>query len=181
MRNDCWLRSALGANALFSAASGGILVMAPASVGTWIGFDGDSLLRFVGGGLLVYAAFLVYLAAFARRPAPLSVAASLADMAWVAATIVVAAFAPSAFSLQGWFIVGGVACAVLAFGLAQAAGIARLLQHPDATLRTDRDVRAIIAETVDAASARGAGDAIRSAKIRNSLPRSSADEHSPND
>lgn len=125
------LRTALAANATFSSASGALLTLAPGTLGTFLGFPHDAILRGIGVALLAYAGVLAFLAFRSRAPMLLSACAGVADFGWVGATISVAAIAPGLFSEVGWWAVGGVALVVAVFGMAQAVGIVQAFRHPD--------------------------------------------------
>lgn len=58
MNNDCLLRTALGANALFSATTGLAMAVFPDAIGSLIGLESAFLLTFVGLGLIAYSVFV---------------------------------------------------------------------------------------------------------------------------
>jgi uncharacterized membrane protein len=117
------LRGALIANALFSFATGLLLVGFAEPVATVVGEVAPLVLRVIGAGLLPFAAFLVWTA---RRSVPRPVfvlVASIADLGWVAGSAGLLVFLPSLFSPAGTVAVAGVAGAVLVFGLLQLGGL----------------------------------------------------------
>jgi len=113
------LRGALIANALFSAATGLLLVGFAEPVATAVGEVAPLVLRVIGAGLVPFAAFLVWTA---RRP-DFVLGASIADLGWVAGSAGLLVFLPSLFSSAGAVAVAGVAGVVLVFGLLQIAGL----------------------------------------------------------
>lgn len=81
------LRPALVSNAVFSGASGLVLVLASPLVARWLGPQVHWVYPILGAGLLL---FCLTLCAVAVRPAPLAVLGiTAADFGWVAATTVV--------------------------------------------------------------------------------------------
>jgi len=120
------LRRALLGNASFSAASGLVLLLAPATVGTWLDFEAPLFFRILGVGLLLFAAELVFQATRKTPNRPRGWIASVADFSWVLVSGALLALFPGALSTSGWAIVLGVAAVVLVFGCAQAFALRRL-------------------------------------------------------
>ena len=119
------LRRALLGNAVFSSAGGLVLCFAPATVGAWLGFEAPVLFRFLGVGLLIFAAELIFQAV---RQSPNHLRgwiASVADFSWVLASGALPLIFPEALSTRGWIIVLGVAAVVLVFGCVQALALRR--------------------------------------------------------
>lgn len=122
MNNDCLLRTALGANALFSATTGLAMAVFPDAIGSLIGLESAFLLTFVGLGLIAYSVYLLFLARGGMLTV-LSLIATFGDLAWTTGTAVLFAFAPDVFSSAGWAIASVVAIIVFLFAVLQLAGI----------------------------------------------------------
>ncbi|NBC86488.1 MAG: hypothetical protein GVY25_09885 [Bacteroidetes bacterium] len=127
--NPTLLRLALGGNALFSASCGLILVSATEPLTAVIGDVDPWILRLLGIGLLLFAAFLFW---NAWRPTPHPVFALLitgADLGWVAGSVVLMLIPSTPLSASGTGVVAGVACVVLVFALLQVAGLWALTRN----------------------------------------------------
>jgi hypothetical protein len=122
MKNDCLLRTALGANALFSATTGLAMAVFPDAIGSLIGLESAFLLMIVGLGLIVYSVYLLVLARGGMLTV-LSLIATFGDLAWTTGTALLFAFAPDVFSSTGWAIASAVAIIVFLFGVLQLVGI----------------------------------------------------------
>jgi uncharacterized membrane protein len=125
--NATLLRRALGANALFSAVSGLLLVGAPDSTAALLGDVAPWILRPTGIGLLLFAAFLVWVARRPTPPASYALLATGADLGWVAGSAVLLVL--PVLSASGVGLVAGVAGVVLAFALLQGAGLRALTRN----------------------------------------------------
>ena len=139
--NATLLRRALGANALFSVSTGLLLTGAPDWTAALLGDVAPWMLRLIGVGLLLFAAFLVWVA---RRPAPRASYALLAtgaDLGWVAGSAVLLAF--PVLSTTGVGLVVGVAGVVLVFALLQGAGLRALTRnrHGKTTARSAVEIK----------------------------------------
>jgi hypothetical protein len=119
------LRIALLANALFAAATGTALLVAPGAVAVALGIDPHPLLAALGGGLLVFATDLVHQATRARLRTWRAAYATLLDLGWVAASAVLLATSSAHLSETGVVLVASIGVAVLAFAAAQTWGIDR--------------------------------------------------------
>lgn len=125
------LRYALGANALFSASSGLVLVGVAEAAASAIGTVAPVVLRAVGGGLLLFAAFLLW-TAWRPRPHPTYVLlATGADLAWVVGSAGLLLFERSGLTAVGRGAVAGVAVVVLALAIAQLIGLRALTLNRD--------------------------------------------------
>src|SRR5260370_12137468 len=118
------LRIALMGNALFSAMSGLILILAGQWVVGLVGLAESVNLITMGISLLVFAVTLVVFAR--RKPIKVSDAwiAVVLDLAWVIGSYPLLFVVP--FSTTGKWIVGIVAEVVMLFALAQWLGIRRI-------------------------------------------------------
>ncbi len=129
---DRLLSAALAGNAAFSAASGIVLLLAPDSVGDWLGVRQSGLLMSTGGALLGFAGVATS-QALRRTRVPLGpLLISLADLAWVIGTALVLLVVGGSFSGLGVAVLLLVAATVAGFALAQLLGIARSYQAPAA-------------------------------------------------
>ncbi len=124
------LRNALLANATFSALSGLALVLFSSDAAGLLGIGSPIVYQVLGLGLLGFAGVVIWTAT--RRPINTFVAMliSLADLLWVAGTIVVILVAYSALKTTGIVAMLGVAAFVLFFGLRQLVGIGRVYAAP---------------------------------------------------
>ncbi len=122
MNNDFLLRSALHANAAFSATTGLAMAALPNSVGSLIGLQNPFPLTIVGLGLIVYSAYLLVLARGGKLMV-LSLIATFGDLAWTLGTVLLFAFAPGVFSIAGWGVAFLVAIIVSLFAALQLGGI----------------------------------------------------------
>lgn len=130
---DRLLSVALTGNAAFSAGTGIVLLLAPDSVGSWLGVRQPGLLMSTGGALLGFAALALSQGARRTRVPLGPLLISLADLAWVIGTALVLLLAGGDFSALGMALLLVVAAIVAGFGLAQLLGIARSYRAPTAT------------------------------------------------
>jgi hypothetical protein len=133
--NNCMcntrLKIALGANAAFSALSGILFTLAaPAVAGVMLvgsvsllGLGEVALLRLLGVGLLLFAAFVAWTAWHARPLAPMVMAISIADFGWVIGSMFLLAITASVFTASGIVAVAAVAGLVLVFGVLQLGAL----------------------------------------------------------
>jgi len=125
------LRRALLANALFSATTGTLALLAPDRVATWLGLDAPAVIQSTGAQLLGFAAFVAFVAR-RRRPQPGSVMLiSAADLLWVLGTAALLAGWSELLSVTGITLLVGIAALVDTFAILQLAGLARQYRHPD--------------------------------------------------
>jgi len=112
------LRGTLRANAAFSATGGLVALVGFAPIDSVLGIGNRLVVAVTGVGLLVFAALVVAVAAFEpRRMVRGTLAISIADLSWIAATAVV--FAAVDLYRAAAPILGGVALMVAAFAVAQ--------------------------------------------------------------
>lgn len=129
MMNPTLLRLAIGGNALFSAFCGLILVSTTEPAAAVIGDINPWVLRLLGIGLLLFAAFLFW---NVWRPTPHPVFALLitgADVGWVAGSAVLMLIPSTPMSASGTGVVAGIAGVVLVFALLQVAGLRALTRN----------------------------------------------------
>lgn len=122
---DRLLRSALGANAAFSTASGLALALAPGSIGDAMGGLPALALQIVGVCLLAFAAAVVWVRAGAARRPGRVLAVTVADIAWVVASTVFLVL-PVPLSPIGIGLVVGIAAVVAVLAVLQLAGLREL-------------------------------------------------------
>ena len=126
MPGNSLARRALTANAVFSAVSGfALATLAP----FWAEFLLHSppallpsALQLLGGGLVVFAAMLVWLAAAPKRMARWIRLVVWADLAWVVTTGMLLVSLRGQFTGAGAVLLIVVACIVALFGLLQQRG-----------------------------------------------------------
>jgi hypothetical protein len=119
------LRTALLANAVFSAACGLLMLVEPVFVENLLGIQAGLLLRLLGFGLLLFAVDLVCQATRRRLATWRALYASVADVLWVISSGVGLVLFSDLFSPMGVGVVAIVAGVVLAFGCWQIWGIDR--------------------------------------------------------
>jgi hypothetical protein len=122
---DATLRTALRANAVFSALCGAVLAAGSGVLGPWLGIPSTALVG-VGVGLLPWA-FLLY--RNAGRPEPSLAEARLAvagDVMWVVGSAVVLVLDPLGFSTAGKVAIAVIALVVADFAIWQSIGLGRL-------------------------------------------------------
>lgn len=117
---------ALLANAALSGTSGLILLLAAGPAGAWLGVAEPWLLRALGGGLVAFGTGLYFLARSERPGRGLVLAASVADIAWVAASAALLLGLPGLLTPAGRAAVAAVALVVAGLGGAQLAGLQQL-------------------------------------------------------
>jgi Ca2+/Na+ antiporter len=117
------LRTALVANALFSALTGMALLVFGEPIAGWIGVGAPFVYRVLGGGLLVFAGLVGWIGT--RRTVDTFRAAliSLADLLWVIGTVVLILSTLETVETHGIVALLLVATVVLFFGLRQLRGI----------------------------------------------------------
>ncbi|MDZ4297760.1 MAG: SRPBCC family protein [Moraxellaceae bacterium] len=124
------LRMALAANALFSLTCAGVMILFPATVGQWLGVNAPLLLQTLGAGLVLFAVDLLHQATRQRLATWRALYASLADLLWVVASVIVLVAFTQLFTPVGTALVVAIAAIVLLFGLLQLRGIALLHRLP---------------------------------------------------
>ena len=123
MNTTCPLRTALFANAVFSAACALLLLIWPAFVGDLLGIQTPLILRLLGFGLLIFSVDLVHQAMRPRLVTWRALYASVGDFLWVIGSVLGLLLFPGLFSVTGVVVALAVAGVVLAFGVWQVWGI----------------------------------------------------------
>ena len=119
------LRTALKANAIFSALAASVLLIADGMVAALLGtYDALGTIHFVGLNLAVFAGILFWLMRSDNVARPIVIAVIAADLLWVAASWV--AIGSGTTSGQGSWAVGIVADIVLLLAIVQYVGLRRL-------------------------------------------------------
>jgi len=146
------LHRALGANALFSAASGTACLLFGASIAPVIGNIDPWILRLLGAALLLFAAFLFRLTRQSSLNPTASLFATLADLGWVLGSLVLLLLPSDAVSAAGSGIIAGVAAVVLLLALLQITGLrARTLNRDGRTAaRSAFEIRTPVSAPADA-------------------------------
>jgi len=119
------LRTALLANACFSAICALLLVTLPTSVGDLLGIQAPLVLRLLGCGLLLFSVDLVHQVMQPQLLIWRALYASVSDFRWVVGSILGLLLFPNLFSVTGVAMVLLVAMVVLVFGIWQMYGITR--------------------------------------------------------
>lgn len=123
------LRTALRANAAFSATSGLTALLWAHPLADWMGGFSPWILLALGPGLLLFAVILLLEARRARPVPSAALAISIADLAWVAGSAVLLIVAGHALSAGGAWTVIVVALVVLALATWQLAGLRGLTRN----------------------------------------------------
>ena len=119
------LRTALFANAVFSALCGLVMLAWSEFVGTLLGLQALLVFRLIGCGLLLFAAALLHQATRPRLATWRALYASVADFLWVISSLLGLLLFPRLFSETGVAVVLVVAAVVLTFSIWQMRGIDR--------------------------------------------------------
>lgn len=146
--NESLLRNALTANGLFSALIGVICILAPNAISGFLfqrqfglfGMTPDGLIFGLGIGLVLFAAFVLWMARQTFLHIGRAKIVTTMDVGWVLGTIALLFTSSGFFSSAGQVIVFVVAAMVLIFSIEQAIGIAIIYQgshHVFATTRGD--------------------------------------------
>ncbi|MGJ3243892.1 MAG: SRPBCC family protein [Opitutales bacterium] len=126
---QAWLRTALTGNALFSAATGLLLLAVPHLLAEWLGISAGAWLRLLGLGLIGFALELGYQVTRRRLRPWRALLASAADGIWVLASLVLLLAFPQVLSEPGRLVVAGVAGIVAVMGACQMAGLVHLFRE----------------------------------------------------
>jgi len=122
------LKNALAGNAVFSVASGLVILFANRWLVKFLGLPNKVSLAVLGVSLIVYAALLWL---NARRPKvrmPDAWVAIMMDVAWVVGSYAVILLVP--FSVRGKWMIALVAELVLVFAVLQWLGIRKIRKSP---------------------------------------------------
>ena len=122
------LRKAIQANAIFSAGSGLLIVVAESLVLGWLGLEGISIWP-VGVMLLAFSVYLFYLSRSNRVPGASVQGIILGDWAWVGGTALLVYLKASLFSGFGLFLLLDVAVIVAIFAIMQTRGLRYAQKH----------------------------------------------------
>ena len=120
------LTNALRANAVFSAISGLVIVFLHDQVLQWLGISGVNIIG-LGIGLVLFSAYLFWMASRATLPRSRVSGVIAGDWAWVVASTVLLFFRAEMFSTLGIFLVADVALLVMVFAIWQQRGLSRLM------------------------------------------------------
>jgi len=130
------LRFALLSNATFSTACAVAAFTSASSLGAHFAGAPSLVFQILAGGLVVFAASLVWQA---TRPNPPLFAVAMTivqDALWVVGSVILATTVGGRFSELGLALFIGVGVVVAVLGAAQAWGLARLVREPDRSLDT---------------------------------------------
>ena len=111
------LQKILIGNALFSLASGGLLVGASTETAQWFHSSQPLAFQYTGVVLLLFA-LMVYLSSKKQDPKAVSFII-IQDLLWVVASIYVVLYRPFDFSEKGRLAIAIIACIVGSFALLQ--------------------------------------------------------------
>ncbi len=117
------LRSALLANAVFSAGCALFMIVNPVLTGELLGIQAPLILRGIGLALLIFAADLVHQATRPVMALWRAYYASAADLLWVLGTFIGLYLFPGVLSATGLIIVLAVAGVVFVCAIWQLCGI----------------------------------------------------------
>jgi hypothetical protein len=122
--NDRLLRLALRGNAAFSTACASICLVAAAPLAGALGVPNAVVLVGLGGQLLVFAAFLVWLSMRPKIHPGIALGVILADIAWVVGTVPIVL--AGLLTTTGVWTALAVADLVALFGVLQWVGLRRM-------------------------------------------------------
>ena len=125
---DRLLRIALRCNAAFSTVCAAVALLFAEPLAATFGLPGAAALQGLGVQLLVFALFLVWLAARPRIPTGLALAVIVADLLWVAGTVPVVW--GDLLTRTGDWVALGVADVVALFAVLQMFGLRRVRAAP---------------------------------------------------
>jgi len=146
------LRTALRANATFSAVSGLTALLWAIPLAGWMGGFSPWILLALGPGLLLFALLLIVETRRARPVPSAALAISIADLAWVVGSAVLLMVAGPALSAGGAWTVIVVALVVLFLATWQLAGLRALTRNTRGrtAARSAFDIRLEVAARPDA-------------------------------
>jgi hypothetical protein len=119
------LRTVLRGNTLFSLVSGITLVIGAGTLSVFTGIEPAIVLTVVGVGLIIYAAFLWYVAAPQTPNRRLVWSVIVADTLWVVGSIILLFADPLSLTIAGKWAVGILADVVATFAVLQYLGLRR--------------------------------------------------------
>lgn len=124
--NDRLLRTALRGNGIFSALSGGLLLVASRPLAEWLGVSSAAALLVLGIILLLYAVDLFWVTTGENLSLPFAWFAIIMDVIWVIGSIILLVIDPLGLTVAGKWAIGLVAEVVALFAIAQWLGVRRL-------------------------------------------------------
>lgn len=128
--NSSLLRTALGANALFSAIAGVSLLAYPSEFAQLFGGIGAGWLVALGGGLVIFALDLLHQVSKTKIAGWRALLASVADILWVIGSIVILIVFQDALPPIAQKVIGVVAAFVFLFAFCQLLGLHLLYKVP---------------------------------------------------
>lgn len=129
-KTDRLLRRALSANAAFSGLSGIALIVGFGPIGQLVGVHLPGLFIAIGVGLLLFALGLSQNARRTTIDRTQAVIATIADIAWVAASGAILLINPEPLTLAGKWLIAIVADVVALFAVLQLWGLRRWRDRP---------------------------------------------------
>ena len=121
-RSAAKLRKAIQANAVFSAVSGLLIVVAEPLVLGWLGLEDDGIWP-VGAMLIGFSGYLFWMSRSSRVPGALVQGVIFGDWAWVGGTALLVYLKASLFSGFGLFLLLDVAVIVSILAIMQTRGL----------------------------------------------------------
>jgi len=122
IKRGATLKRALLGNALFSVVSGLTIVMAHDAVLAWLGLEGINIAG-IGFFLILFAAYLFWLASRKDVSALLVKGVIAGDWLWVVGSALLLALVGKAFSTTGWLLIIIIAVIVAGFAIWQGRGL----------------------------------------------------------
>jgi hypothetical protein len=120
------LRRTLLGNAIFSTISGGLFVVGASPLATLIGLPSPIILTVMGLGVIGFAALLFRVTRLDSIPRSLAVTTLVADVLWVAASIVFLLTDWIPFTPEGKWVIAIVADIVGLFALLEFIGLRQM-------------------------------------------------------
>ncbi len=113
------LKIVLIANALFSFVTGLMCLLFTSKLSNFLTVENSIILSILGIGLLIFAAFVLFVATQRTGSRLFVNGIILADFTWVLASITLIILRPVSFSLGALSLIAAIAFIVLTFGLLQ--------------------------------------------------------------
>lgn len=150
--DDTLLRRALLGNAVFSAASAGVMALWAPSLARLLGAVEPAVLYVVAGALSLFALDLVHQTRAGHVHPLRALGATAGDLLWVAGSGLLLLLWPELLTPEGKAVVAGVAAVVAAFAGLQLLGLARYARNQSG--RTDAPSRYVLRRRLDAPAER---------------------------
>ena len=120
------LRYALTSNAIFSSISGLLMLVAASYIAELLGNIPPIIITITGAGLIIFAAWVFFIARSDSVPKADVWAVIIGDTGWVVGSVILLLLFNDIFTTTGLWIIGLIAAVVLTFADLQFFGLRRL-------------------------------------------------------